>query len=136
MHFLLSSMYPSSHSQVLVSKLQLPLLASVQSSLLPQTRKKWKQSNVFTTLKNYYSSHSQGLKVRKNYPRLDIENGNSLGSKKVRKNQRKACSAKDWGFMDQKLPRLIIAKSHFKLGYFWLCKVFQNDQFALKFTLD
>ena len=136
MHFLLSSMYPSSHSQVLVSKLQLPLLASVQSSLLPQTRKKWKQSNVFTTLKNYYSSHSQGLKVRKNCPRLDIENGNSLGSKKVRKNQRKACSPKDWGFMGPKLPKLIVAKWYLERGCFWLYKVFQNGQFTIKFTFD
>ena len=52
-HFLLSSMYPTSHSQTLVSKLQLPFLASVQSSLSLQTGNKSEKSQISLPKENF-----------------------------------------------------------------------------------
>ena len=61
-------------------------------------------------------------KMPKNCPRLDIKTGASLRCEKVRKNQKRVCSPKEWGFIGPKPPRSILAKYDLKRGCFLLLK--------------
>ena len=61
-------------------------------------------------------------KMPKNCSRLDIKTGASLRCEKVRKNQKRVCSPKEWGFIGPKPPRSILAKYDLKRGCFLLLK--------------
>ena len=61
-------------------------------------------------------------KMPKNCTRLDIKTGASLRCEKVRKNQKRVCSLKEWGFIGPKPPRSILAKYDLKRGCFLLLK--------------
>ena len=61
-------------------------------------------------------------KMPKNCTRLDIKTGASLRCEKVRKNQKRVCSPKEWGFIGPKPPRSILAKYDLKRGCFLLLK--------------
>ena len=58
----------------------------------------------------------------KNCTRLDIKTGASLRCEKVRKNKKRVCSLKEWGFIGPKPPRSILAKYDLKRGCFLLLK--------------
>ena len=58
----------------------------------------------------------------KNCTRLDIKTGASSRCEKVRKNQKRVCSPKEWGFIGPKPPRSILAKYDLKRGCFLLLK--------------
>ena len=58
----------------------------------------------------------------KNCTRLDIKTGASSWCEKVRKNQKRVCSPKEWGFIGPKPPRSILAKYDHKKGCFLLLK--------------
>ena len=58
----------------------------------------------------------------KNCSRLDIKTGASLRCEKVRKNQKRVCSPKEWGFIGPKPPRSLLAKYDLKKGCFLLLK--------------
>ena len=71
-------------------------------------------------------------KMPKNCPRLDIKTGASLRCEKVRKNQKRVCSPKEWGFIGPKPPRSILAKYDLKRGCFLLLKTGPKESISSK----